>query len=150
MDVGAIVSKFQELHLEIEGVVSAPTEMPGALVTEMLPCVLVYPGPAEHAVPFYAGRKEMRDWLVRLYVWPIGQGQGVDEGYQRCLPFLDRFQNKYHRPGNLAPADGMWQELRSLEDGGVRADLTLHGSGVGQVYWGLEFTVGVKIKEVLE
>jgi hypothetical protein len=147
MTAKTIVAKLQGINALVEGVRSAPTEMPGQLLTEMLPCVLVYPLGATHAVPFYAGRRTEREYLVRVYVAPIGQGEGVDGGYQECLPFLDRFADEYHTADNIAVSTAEWQELTLVEDTGVRADMTLHGSGQGQVYWGVEFTVEIKEKK---
>jgi len=147
MGMKAVIKKLQGINALIEGVRSAPTEMPGALNTESLPCALTYPWRAPHSVPFYGGRRTDRQYVVRLYVQPIGQGEGVDEGFQACLPFLDRFADEYHDPANIGPSDGTWQELDLVTDSGVRADLTLHGSGEGQLYWGIEFTVEIKEKK---
>jgi len=143
----AIIAKLQGINALVAGVRSAPTEMPGALTTEVLPCALTYPGPAEHSVPWYSGRRTDRDYWVRLYVRPIGQGEGVDEGFQDCLPFLDRFPDEYHDPATIAVADETWQELDLVADGGVRADLTLHGAPGGQTYWGIIFRVRIKVKQ---
>ena len=147
MSAKTIVAKLQGINALVTGVRSAPTEMPGQLRTEMLPCVLVYPLAAMHTVPFYAGRRTEREYLVRVYVAPIGQGEGVDGGFQECLPFLDRFADEYHEAANIAVSTEEWQELTLVEDTGVRADMTLHGSGQGQLYWGVEFTVGIKEKK---
>ena len=146
MGAKAIIAKLQETNRGISGVRTAPDEMPGALTSEMLPCALSYPWEAGHSVPFYSGRKTQRRYLVRLYVREVGQGRGVDEGFQECLPFLDRFADKYHDPAVIAPSDEAWVEATFEEDFGIRADLTLHGATGGQAYWGVVFVVGVKEK----
>lgn len=149
MGTKAIVEKLQGINALVTGVRSAPVEMPGMLTTELLPCALTYPWRGPHSVPFYSGRRTDRLYLIRLYVRPIGQGEGVDEGFQECLPFLDRFADEYSEPGNIAPSDETWQELSLVEDGGVRADMTLHGAEVGQRYWGIEVVVEVKEKKAV-
>jgi hypothetical protein len=106
MTAKTIIAKLQGINALVAGVRSAPTEMPGALTSEMLPCALTYPGEAGHSVPFYAGRRTERGYIVRFYVKPIGQGEGVDEGFQECLPFLDRFAETYHTPANIGRCTG--------------------------------------------
>lgn len=140
------IIKLQGINALIAGVRSAPPEMPGALTSEMLPCALTYPGPGTHSVPFYSGRRTDRIYVVRLYVQPVGQGEGVDAGFQVCLPFLDSFPDEYHTTTIIAPADETWQELDCENDTGVRADLTLHGAPGGQTYWGIVFSVRIKVK----
>lgn len=147
MDESAIIAKLQGIHLGIDGVRAAPTSMPAALTTEMLPCTIVYPGAASHTTPYRGGRRENREYLVRLYVSPVVQGEGVEAGYQACLPFFDRFADKYHTDSVMVPSDQQWTLLSLVRDSGIRADLTLHGTPGTQPYWGVTFMVQIKVKE---
>ena len=146
MNTNAIFEQLQKLHGLIDGVRTAPTIYPGDLQTDDLPCVLVYPLEAEHIVPWHQGWRQDREWLVRIYVMPIVQGEGTNEGIEACRPFIDRFAELYFRPSIIAIATGEWRELELISDSGIRADLQLHGVGE-QLYWGIEFRLIIKTKE---
>ena len=143
MDVSAVIIKLQGLHAAITGITTAPTAMPGALNTADLPCVLVYPGEAKHEKAWDTGKREDRTFLVLVYVKPIGQGQGVDEGFQECLPFFERFSDVYQAKTNRIVDDRTWHEMVVEWDSGVRANLTLHGSPGGQAHWGIEWRLRI-------
>lgn len=141
MSAADVASALQTINAGITGVKQAPTAMPGHLAPADLPMALTYPGPAEHENISFNHLGTNRLYLVRLYVLPIGLGRGVDEGYQKCLPFLQRFRDEYitQRLGT----DSNWDCLGIIADSGIRADMTLHNAPTEEYYWGIEFTVQV-------
>lgn len=143
MDVSAVLVKLQGLHAGISGVTSAPTEMPGAINTADLPLVLSYPGQGKHNKPWDTGKRVDRNFVVRLYVKPLGQGAGVDEGFQECLPFFDRFSDVYQAITNRIVDDRTWHEMIIETDSGVLATMRLHGASAGQEYWGITFNLRI-------
>ena len=139
MSASDVASALQTINATITGITTAPTEMPGHLDTAQLPCALAYPGPAEHSDASYTHLRSDRTWLIRVYVKPLGQGRGVDEGYQECLPFLHYFATEYITQEHTS--NTAWECLHYTGDNGVRADMTLHNADTGEYYWGVEFTV---------
>lgn len=109
------------------GINTAPTAMPMALNAADLPCAIVIPGPAkwnEHAVGLY---RQDRTYLVNVYVLPVAQGQGVDEGFQKCLPIMQALGYTLLTNFDLSGAVdriGDKDGRTSFTDGGIRGDMT--------------------------
>ena len=139
MGAGDVVDALQTIHGAVTGVTTAPTAMPAALNPGDLPMTLTYPGPAEHIELSFHHQGTERIYLVWLYVKPIGQGEGVDEGYQKCLPFLQRFRDAY---AENREATANWKKLRLIADSGVEL-LTLRQAPTGELYWGIIFQVQI-------
>lgn len=138
MTVLLTVAALQTKHLTISGVTSAPTAMPASLNSVALPCVLVFPGEAEWTQVSIGTRYKPRKYIIRLFVKPVAQGQGIDEGYQLTLPFFDSFATAYLNDLTLTGAVG---HLDNIKDGGA-AVLTFAGTE----YHGIEFTMDVHEK----
>jgi len=140
MGAGDVVDALQTIHGAVTGVTTAPTAMPGHLNPGDLPMSLTYPGPAEHIGISFDYQSTERIYLHRLYVAPIGAGEGVDEGYQKCLPFLQRCRDAYAENRSKAMH---WYKLQVINDSGIRADMTLHNAPTGEYYWGIEWQVQI-------
>jgi hypothetical protein len=136
-DTSGVVTALQTINASITGVKRAPTDYPSALRSADLPMALVYPMQCEHGVSAVQRGREARTWVVSLYVQPISQGTGVDEGFDNTVVFIDRFGDEYRRTANQK-AGTAWNELQFVNDTGVRADLRLHGVGETR-YWGIQF-----------
>lgn len=141
MSASDIAAALQTINASIEGVATAPTEMPGYLNSAGLPAAISYPATAEHTDVSVNHLQSVRQWLVRLYVKPLGAGRGVDEGYQECLPFLQHFATEYITQEHTS--NSAWDCLHYVGDSGVLATMTLHGAATAEYYWGIEFTVTV-------
>ena len=143
--------KLQEIHATIDGVRSAPKRMPDTIHESWLPCVVTYPGPAQHGLAARDRRREDREYVVRLYVRPFTLGKDTDQGFSECVPFLDRFVDKYMDDSVVVPSTGEWEELRfeaGQGDGGVGI-IPLHGVRNGPQYWGIVFDLTIIYKENL-
>ena len=139
MSIQSTYETIQTINAGVEGIRTAPTQMPTALNAADLPCALAIPGGAHWDSQAISLKRQDRSWTVRVYVLPIAQGAGVDEGYQATLPILQALGARYL--GDLT-LGGTVDHIDNLADGGVRGDLTF-----GSVaYHGFEFTFSVTEK----
>lgn len=88
MTPAQVITALQAIHAAVSGVTSAPTTYPAALDTAGLPCVLTFPGEAEHMPGRVGATKTAREYRAILYCNPVGQGQGVNEGAQEVVTLL--------------------------------------------------------------
>ena len=95
MSVASVISDLQTRHAAITGITTASTTMPASLNTASLPIVLVFPGEARHNPRRLSDTESYRTYLVRCYVAPVAQGQGIDESWQDVITLLDRFVTSY-------------------------------------------------------
>lgn len=113
------------------GIVSAPTAMPTALNAAELPCAIVIPGPCrwnEHAIGLY---RQERTYYVNVFVLPVAQGQGVDEGFQKALPILHALgYTLLQNPDLNDTVDRIGSDdgRTSFTDGGIRGDMGFAGT----------------------
>jgi hypothetical protein len=141
MSVQSTYEKIQTLNRAITGIVTAPTAMPTSLNAAALPCALTIPGPAQWDTQAIGLPRQLRTYAIRVYVLPISQGAGVDEGFQKVLPILQAFGNYYlSQPGQTL--GGTVDHIDSIADSGVKGDLTFGGVA----YHGFEFTLSVTEK----
>ena len=143
MATNDVLSSLQTVNATITGVTSAPTDFPAVLNSSDLPMALSYPEAAEYGRYAREGLSESRSWFVRLYVQPISQGRGVDEGFGNSVVFIDRFRDEWEKTTNQQGGD-WWSEVELVSDSGVRADMRLHNVGE-TLYWGIEFALRVII-----
>lgn len=91
-----VIASIQTVNAGVTGITSAPTEVPAAINTASLPLVLT-------TVDSFAGSQQAIGmpridvvYLVRVFVKPIGQGEGVHEGYAAAQDLLQSFITAYH------------------------------------------------------
>jgi len=118
MTLLATYEKIQSIAGDVSGITSAPTAMPTALNSVSLPCVLTFPGPAEwneHARGLY---RQARTYYVRLYVKPVAEGLGIDEGYQASLSLINDLGDAFVRNPTLDSTVDHIGEQGEFSDGG--------------------------------
>ncbi len=140
MTVLATYQKVQSINAGSSGIVSAPTAMPSVLSPVDLPCALTFPGPAvwnEHAVGLH---RQERTYAVRVYVKPVSEGKGVDEGFQAVMPIMQALAHTYmgnptldNTVDHVGSGDRTW-----VEDAGVQV---LEFAGVA--YHGFELKIPI-------
>jgi len=143
MSASDVESGLQAINRDIEGVKTAPTQMPGNLESVQLPCVLSYPGPMEPQPRSFSNTDGQREWIIRLYGAQVGSGRGYDEGYHDTLDFLSSFATEYKTQERTSNAN--WCGLDYLGDSGV-VMMGLHGAvseGI-PMYWAIEFRVMIR------
>ena len=139
MSVTAIYEKLCSVNLGSSGILTAPTAIPTALNESELPCAITIPGPAEwneHAVGFH---RQVRTYIIRVYVKPVALGKGVDEGYQACLAPLNALGLKYL--DDLSLGNTVDEIRQPFTDSGIQV---LEYAGVA--YHGFEFKLEVTEK----
>jgi len=131
--------KIQDLVRAIDGVKSAPYELPDALSTDALPCALTWPGKAAWSLQAAGLKRQDRTYVTRIYVLPVVQGEGINDGCQRCLPLLQNVGAAFLADRTL----GSTVELvDAIIDGGYSANMLYRGT----MYHGVEFTTVVTEK----
>lgn len=139
MTVATTYAQIQALVAASSGIVSAPTAMPTALNDPDLPCGICIPGQAtweEHAVGLF---RQNRLYTLRVFVKPISQGAGLDEGYQLVLPILQAIGDTFNRDPTLT---NTVDHIDNIRDSGVRGDMEYAGA----VYHGFELSFTVTEK----
>lgn len=111
MSLSSVISAMQTRHGNLSGVASAPTAMPASLSTAQLPCALVFPGEGRHTARRVGERQRVRNLIVRVYVGPIAQGAGIDEGFQDVLTLLDTFCASYEQNTVIDSTAKVWGEF---------------------------------------
>lgn len=146
MTCAAVVTAFQTLHAAITGVQSAPTAFPASLTTAVLPLVLTRPGPTPTAggLKGSAGDwyEHRRIYLIDVYVKPLAQGAGVDEGYQLAITLLDRFIAAYMVSSALNLSGAVAHVGPAYIDTGIVPNMR-YGADSETLYWGFQFRIEV-------
>lgn len=148
MTVLSTITALQALHADVDGVTSAPTAYPSSLDTSMLPCVLTLPGDGTLDLEAIGARKRSDlVYKVFVYVAPVAQGAGVDEGTQSCILLMQALMDAYVTAANIqlttTPAQAI---LKTSRDSPIRH------SGIGTIsfggvdFRGFTFDVGVMEK----
>lgn len=139
MAISTVIAALQVRHAALTGVTSAPTAMPASLASSMLPIVLVLPGEATWSTTRIGGPAlQERVMLVRCYVAPVAQGQGVDQGYTAAVALLETFGDSYRT--DFSAGTG-YQMLRPFTDTG---HVIMAWGNEGQAYHGFEFKLTVR------
>lgn len=146
----AVITRLQELHRTVAGVVSAPApaDYPSALQTAHLPTILTLPAEGTWNLEGI-GTLNRADtpYRVYLYVSPVAQGAGVAEGMVAALEIFDALRALYLDPDTL----------QLITSGGVQATLKtstsspIRHSGLGVLTFGETayrgFTVDLGVME---
>lgn len=133
-----IIAAIQDVNVTIAGVKAAPTVMPAALNTADLPCALVFVGDFVGTQQAIGMSRCNETFIVRVYVRPIAQGQGVDQGYQEMLELLQAFIDKYHEQQQTGGMfGGLAEQVRDFS--GNAAPLMFAGT----LYHGFEIRLEV-------
>ena len=140
MSIVTTIAALQTANKAITGVKSAPVSMPSALNTTLLPIALVWPGETIWNIAAMGLQRQEREYIVRCYVKPIGQGiAGIDDGYDECVTLLDAFGSKYLGDITLGHAV---DTMLSIADSGVSGGgFELTWAGVA--YWGFVFRLRI-------
>lgn len=141
MSVSATFVKINNLiAASTAGITTASTSLPATLNAVNLPWAVVIPGPAswnEHADGLY---RQLRTYVIRVYVKPVAQGKGVDEGIQACLAPLNAVGRLFLT--NYSLDNTVDEVVQPFEDSGILGDLEY----AGVPYHGFEFRIQVKEK----
>lgn len=95
MSIASVITALQAKHVGLSGVKTAPTAVPSSLNTAQLPIVIVLPGPAAWSNQAIGLTRNDRTYNVRVYVAPIAQGQGIDQGYQATIALMQTLGAAY-------------------------------------------------------
>jgi len=141
VSITTTIAAIQAKNLAVTGIKSAPTKMPSALNTSVLPIALVWPGPATWNLAAMGLKRQTREYVVRVYVQPAGQGiTGPDDGYTACLALLEAVGQAY--VGDITYGSANIDTTQEMSDSGVSfggPDLTW----ADVQYWGFVFRLRV-------
>ncbi|KKN82079.1 hypothetical protein LCGC14_0313460 [marine sediment metagenome] len=139
MSILAIYEKIQELAAASSGIASAPTVVPASLNSVSLPMAICIPGEADWGPQAVGLKRHDRTYRILVYVKPLPQGIGIDEGFQEVLPILQAMGDTFN--GNLS-LDNTVDHIRDIHDSGVRGDMEY----AGFTYHGFELSFEVTDK----
>jgi len=91
MSVSTVITALQTEWATLSGVTKAPTAMPASLNTADLPMALSFPGPGQWNLHSLTLKRQERNYVVKVYLAPVAQGQGVDEGFQDTVTLMQTF-----------------------------------------------------------
>ena len=105
MTIQTTITALQELHAEITGITSAPTELPVTIDSRRLPLVFSWPGPTapDGWQPMAGWYRVQRTYIVRCYAAEVAADGSTqnDTGYQAASLVLQRFGDAYVANANL-------------------------------------------------
>lgn len=136
----AVTTALQAINATIDGIKKTPTDCPGYINTSEMPLVFAWCGPADHNTSSFQHLTTARTWWVRIYVKPLGQGRGVDQGYQEAMVFLPLLRQEYATQEHTS--NTAWDCLRVVGDSGV-AIRTLHDAPTDELYWTVEIQLEI-------
>ena len=137
MTVATTLAAFNTLHDSISGVsvAIAPPSVPSV----RLPVAVTIPAESEWNMHASALRRQARAYLVRVYVAPVSQGRGNDEGWTKCVALLEAFGQAYMANRTLSGAvDQIGADDTRITDSGI---VILEHAGT--LYHGFEYRVSV-------
>lgn len=145
MTIQTTITALQELHAEITGITSAPTELPVTIDSRRLPLVFSWPGPTapDGWQPMAGWYRVQRTYIVRCYAAEVAADGSTqnDTGYQAAALLLQRFGDAYVANANL---EGAVAHLGPILDSG--AAILEYG---GKDYHGFEYRVDITEKVTL-
>lgn len=121
MSVLTTLAAFQDLHASIDGVATAPDELPATITPENCPLAFTFVGAAEWHEHSRGLPAQDREYIVRVFVAPVAQGAGLDENYQKAIPLIEAFGLAYLDNKTLS---GAVEQMPSILD-----------EGIGQIIW---------------
>lgn len=137
MNLSATYTALQAVHAGITGITTAPTNRPETIPTADLPCVLSWLAPGEWTVLSQSYEKLAREWIVRLYYAPLGQGVGLAPA-TALLALVALFPRAYFSTTNRT-LSGVVDHIQSCRDQGDDGVLVYNGVA----YYGFEFRVKI-------
>lgn len=137
MTVATTKAAFDALHVTITGVRVATS--PASIPSVKLPVAVTIPAEGTWNMHAIGMRRQERVYAVRVYVAPVSQGRGNDEGWTKCVPLLEAFGQAYIAKPTLSGAVDQigWDENR-ITDSGIT--VLEHN---GTFYHGFEYRVPV-------
>lgn len=139
MSVSSVISALQAQHATLTGITSAPTRIPASLNTALLPIVITLPASGTWAHAAIGLNRQDRSYKVRLYVAPVAQGEGVDEGYQDTITLIQTLGASYVDWPTWVGTS--FEQLREISDSGH-----IVMSYAGTAFHGCEFTLSIAEK----
>lgn len=147
MTITATYAKLVALNAASSGITTAPSELPGSIPDDALPCVLTIVGPAswnQHAVGLY---RQVRTYTLRCFVKPVGQGLGPDEGYKLCLAPLYALGRTYVQNPTLdGEVDHIGLRGEFRDSGVINGTQDPRMVLAGTAYYGFDLTLDITEK----
>ena len=141
----SIIDTYSELRAVVAlttSIRSLPTVFPTQLNDVDLPLALIIPGPGqewnEHSLRLY---RSLRTYIVRIYVKPVAQGLGIDEGATMVLPIIDSVGSYLVRNPTLNNSVDHIGQQGEFSDGGLA--VLMYGD---VPYHGVEFQIAITEK----
>jgi len=139
MSVAATYAKLCSVVAASSGIVTCSTSLPMALNDAGLPWAVILPGAAEWNEHASGLKRQIRTYTIRVYVKPVAQGLGYDEGFTACLGPLNALGNTIL--GNVS-LDNTVDEIRQpIPDTGI---MVLAFNGID--YHGFEYRLQITEK----
>lgn len=139
MTIATTVAALQALHATVTGVTKAPTVTPASINTADLPMVITIPGACTWSHEAVGLRKQVREYIVRLFVGPVGQDT-VDEAFDAAVPIIQAMGQAYIDNPTLTSA--VTHIDQDFTDTGLDGQLLF----AGNTYRGCEFRVRITEK----
>lgn len=117
MTVATTLAALNSLHDAISGV--SVSIAPPSVPSVRLPVAVTVPVDGIWNLHASALRRQERVYEVRVYVAPVSQGRGNDEGWTRCVALLEAFGQAYIAAPTLSGAVDQigWDENRITDSG---------------------------------
>jgi hypothetical protein len=110
MTITTTQAAMQTLNRSITGVKTAPAEYPsGELPTAHLPMAITWPSDSATSNAAMGFNVSQRYYSVNVYVMPVQQGRGTDEGWALAMTLLQRFVDAYLDSDNILLVTGTYQ-----------------------------------------
>ncbi len=132
MSVSSVITALQVKHASLTGITTASTTVHASLNTADLPRIITLPGAATWNHAAMAFPRSERIYIVRCYVSPIAQGEGIDEGYQDTVTMIQTMGDAYKVWQDWHGAN--FEQIATVTDGG---HVVLEYAGI--MYHGVEF-----------
>lgn len=95
MTIETTAAALQVINGTITGMGSAPSVFPGSINTADMPLSIVWPGPGSAHLKGLGFNAVDRIYRVTVYVMPVDQGLGIDEGWTLTMQLIQRFHDAY-------------------------------------------------------
>ena len=118
MTPAQVITAMQAINAAVTGITSAPTTFPAALDTANLPCMLTFPGEAEHQPGRVGATRTTREYRSILYGSPVGQGLGLNEGVQEVITLIPLIVTAYKANRTLSSGGATGRVGVPIQDSG--------------------------------
>lgn len=140
MTVASTFSKLVSVVSGSSGIVTCSTTLPAKINDADLPVAIVIPGPAEWNEQAQGLKRQVRTYIVKVFVKPTAQGLGIDEGVQACYAPLNALGNTIL--GNLSLDNTIDHISEPFRDSGIISGGEAM-SYAGVAYHGFEYHIDV-------